>query len=92
MAIAERAWGCALGRLGHPMAEVEHHFAAALAICRRTEQVKNGSQTEVWWGRICRERGDEAAAQRHFAEARRQIESGGYEYALEELRRFELGI
>jgi tetratricopeptide (TPR) repeat protein/tRNA A-37 threonylcarbamoyl transferase component Bud32 len=87
-AVAERAWACALARLGRRMSEVELHFKTALAICQSTEQIKNSSQTELWWGRICRERGDETAAQRHFAEARRKIEFGGYEYALAEIRRF----
>jgi len=81
-AIAERVWGCALSRLGQDLSQAESHFETALEICQSTDQVMNAAQTELWWGRIHRERGDEASAQAHFAKALRSMEAGGYEYAL----------
>lgn len=90
--IAERAWGCALARHGENMAEAELHFAKALEICERTGQRRNASQTHVFWGRVCRERGDEAAAREHFTQAKRLIESGGYDYAMDELHGLLNGV
>ena len=86
-AVAERAWGCALIRLGSSFEEAEEHFQTSLDICRGTEQVTNAAQTELWWGRMCRERGDESKAQLHFAEARRLAESGGNYFELAEVCR-----
>ncbi len=90
-AIAERIWGCALSRLGGDAAAADVHFLASLKLCQSTEQVMNAAQTELFWGRICRERGDIAGATQHFTNALKQIESGGYEYALVDFRRIANG-
>lgn len=69
-AVAERVWGCALARLGADLAEAEVHFKSSLALADSGGNITQALQTELWWGRICRERGlhDEAAL--HFERAR----------------------
>ncbi len=84
---AERTWACALSRLGGEFTQVEYHFGKSLALCHSAEQVLNAAQTELWWGRICRERGDEAAAGSHFSRAIRSFETAGAKYALAEAQR-----
>ncbi len=87
LAIAERAWGSALSRLGGGFSEVEVHFKESLEICQSAEQVMNAGQTELWWGRICKERGDLAASGLHFARALAIFEAAGADYALAEAKR-----
>lgn len=75
--IAERVIGCALARTGADLAEVEAHFSAGLLVCAETGYVGEMIRTQLAWGQICRERGDEAAAQSHFAPALQRLEAGG---------------
>jgi len=55
------------------------------------EQATSVIQTRLWWGRICRERGDEQAAILHFAEAIAALEQTGHGFALAEARRIAAG-
>lgn len=87
LAIAERVWGCAASRLGSSLAEAESHFATSLEISRSAEQVTAAVQTELFWGRVLREHGQEREAQLHFGRAIAQLEAGDYAYALEAARR-----
>lgn len=85
--VAERVCGCALARCGAEPAAVEAHLRASLALCEQTGYVSEIIQTQLWWGRICRERGDEAAAQQHFDEALKLLETRGATKGLEWARR-----
>lgn len=73
IAVAERVWGCALARLGADMAEAEAHFKNSLSISDSAGNVTQSLQTELWWGRICRERGLHGEAALHFERARGQF-------------------
>ncbi|HEY0135532.1 MAG TPA: AAA family ATPase, partial [Nannocystis sp.] len=85
-ALAERVWACALSRLGGAAAEVDRHFATSLQVALPCEQTTSAIQTRLWWGRICRERGDEAAATDHFEQAIAALEASGHEFALDAAR------
>jgi tetratricopeptide (TPR) repeat protein len=81
LAVADRVCGCAKSRLGASQAEVEAHLGASLAVCRQNEMAMHAIQAKLWWGRICRERGDERAAKLHLDEAFASLEAGGYQHA-----------
>lgn len=80
-AVAQRVWACALGRLGGELAEIDAHFSAAVALCQEHEQVVNEALTEVWWGRILRERSFDAQAYAHLARGIAMLDATGCENA-----------
>lgn len=69
LVIAERIWGVALARLGGNLSEVETHLQESVAVACQNDQIMQALWTELWWGRVCRERGDETGAALHFARA-----------------------
>ena len=85
--LAARIWGCALARLGGDPAEVDAQLTASLAVSEAVGQVSATIQTELCWGRLCRERGDAAGAQPHFERALKLLAEGGTEQGLAWARR-----
>jgi serine/threonine protein kinase/tetratricopeptide (TPR) repeat protein len=73
LVLAERVFGVALARLGANLSEVEAHLQQSLTRACQTDQIMQALWTELWWGRICRERGDEIGAALHFARAREHM-------------------
>jgi tetratricopeptide (TPR) repeat protein len=91
LTVAERVWGCALARLGADMAEADSHFRESLAAAETAGLVAQSLQTELWWGRVYRERKDFAAAQVHFDRARQLMTDEMASYAREESLRIIRG-
>lgn len=90
-AVAERVWGCALARLAADSVEADTHFKNSLAAAKAGGLVTQALQTELWWGRICRERGDHAEAAIHWALARERFTDQMAPYAREEALRIMAG-
>jgi len=80
-AVGERVWGCALAQLGGDRQDIEAHFRTALLLCQDGEQAINAALTEVCWGRILQQRGDEPAARAHLATGLKALTQAGCEAA-----------
>ncbi len=87
--VAERVWGSVLGRLGGSAEEADAHFQTAMEICKDASQVIAGALTERLWGLACRHRGDEAAAQEHFARALGTFDASGCSGAAKDIRQLQ---
>ncbi len=85
--IAPRVLAVVKSRQGANAAEVDAALEESLQVLRSGDNQLMAAQTEVFWGRICRERGDESMAQLHFSRALAQYETSGCEYALAKTRR-----
>jgi hypothetical protein len=84
--IAERVWAVALRWLGASVDEAEEHLRESLRVLALGDLVLETAQTELWWGRMLRERGDGARATPHFGKALTIFESGGCEEAAGQVR------
>lgn len=88
LVLAERVWGIALARLGGALEEVEAHLQESLEVSCQTDQIMQALWTELFWGRIYRERGDEIGAALHFARAREHMTDEMAPFARAEALRF----
>jgi tetratricopeptide (TPR) repeat protein len=85
--IAERVWAVALSRLGWTLKEAEEHLRESLRVLVLGDLLLESAQTELWWGRMLRERDDIAGAQPHFDKALAIFESAGCDKAVAQVRR-----
>jgi tetratricopeptide (TPR) repeat protein len=74
--LSHRVWGQALAWLAR-WEEAEAHLAESCQTLLSGEGLLEAARTQVTWGLLCRDRGDLAAAQRHFESAAAQFEVSG---------------
>ncbi len=85
--LAPRVWGQALARLAR-WNEAEAHLAASVQTLLSGESLLEAARTQVAWGLLCRERGDQASAQGHLEQAAAQFEASGLTRELEMVRNY----
>lgn len=86
-AVAMRVLACAFSRIGGELHAADEYFQTAIAVAQAYGQVVNVALTEVWWGRILRERGHQVAAVSHFKAGIQILEDAGCDYASKQARR-----
>ncbi len=86
--LAERVFGCAVGRLGGNDAEMDTHFQESTNVLDRGDNVLDVAHTQLWWGRLCLERGQRGRAREHFQAACEQYQRSGLNVARAELDSF----
>jgi tetratricopeptide (TPR) repeat protein len=72
--MAQRVCGQALARLGR-WEEAERHLGASVQTLLSGECLLEAARTQVVWGLVCRDHGDETSAQAHFEQAATQFEA-----------------
>jgi tetratricopeptide (TPR) repeat protein/transcriptional regulator with XRE-family HTH domain len=85
--MAERVCGQALARLSC-WEEAETHLATSIQTLLSGECWLEAARTHVVWGLLCRDHGDEAAAQAHFEQACAQFEASGLTQERETVRTY----
>ncbi len=70
---AERTWGVGLSRLGAELAEVEAHLQESLQIASSIGLLVEAIRSEIALAHVYRERGDLAAAARHFRQVKEKL-------------------
>ena len=83
--LAQRVWGQALARLAR-WEEAEAHLAESWQILLSGENLLEAARTQVAWGLLCRDRGDQASAQGHWEQAAAQFAASGLTRELEMVR------
>lgn len=84
--IAERVLASGLSHTGAPLSDVESHLKTAIELATLHGQVVNAAYTEVVWGVILRQRGDEAGAAERIARGIAALDAAGCDYAANEAR------
>lgn len=85
--LAQRVWGQALMQLTR-WEEAEAHLAESWQILLSGENLLEAARTQISWGLLCRNRGDQASAQEHFESAAAQFEASGLTRELELVRNY----
>lgn len=85
--LAQRVWGQALMQLAR-WEEAEAHLAASVQTLLSGENLLEAARTQVAWGLLSRERGDQASAQGHLEQAVAQFEASGLTRELEMVRTY----
>jgi tetratricopeptide (TPR) repeat protein/transcriptional regulator with XRE-family HTH domain len=85
--MAKRVCGQALARLSC-WEEAETHLATSIQTLLSGECRLEAARTHVVWGLLCRDHGDEAAAQAHFEQACAQFEASGLTQERETVRTY----
>lgn len=86
--IAERIWAAALSRLGAAREEIDAHFDESERLFVRSGNLLDVAQTQLWRGRIYRERGWEAEAQTYLRAAFQCLADKSTPSALQVAHRF----
>jgi hypothetical protein len=85
--LAQRVWGQALAKLAR-REEAEAHLSESWQILLSGENLLEAARTQVSWGLLCRDRGDQASAQEHFESAAAQFEASELTRELELVRHY----
>jgi len=85
--LAQRVWGQALARLAR-WKEAEAHLSESWQILLFGENLLEAARTQVAWGLLCRDRGDQASSQGHLEQAATQFEASGLTRELEMVRTY----
>jgi serine/threonine protein kinase len=81
--LAERAWGLALHRSDPGQdAEVNRHMAASIEAFAQGGLALDVARTQVYWARICHERGEQSEAERLLSRGILQFRASNCAYAL----------
>jgi tetratricopeptide (TPR) repeat protein len=76
--LAQRVWGQTLAAASSShWAEAEAHLAASIQALETGQALLEVARTQVVWGQLCRERGNETGALEHFEKAAAQLEDAG---------------
>lgn len=76
--LAQRVWGEALATFDPPRwDEAEAHLRESLRLLDEGSATLEAARTHAVWGKLCRARGEAAAAQAHLNLAHRQFEASG---------------
>jgi hypothetical protein len=85
--VSQRVWGRALAALTPPQwEEAEAHMAASLRAFEVGKCFLEAARTHVAWGRICRTKGNAAAAREHFEKAAAQFEASALNEELAQVK------
>src|SRR5262249_17249065 len=85
--IADRAWARTLAAITPPQHdEALKHFAASVESFVAGECNVEVARTHVFWGQLCRQRGEIRAAREHFEKAAGQFEASGFAGELAQVR------
>lgn len=84
---AERTWGAGLARLGADLAEVEAHLKESVQIASSIGLLVEAIRSEIALAQVYRERGDSAAAARHFLQVKEKLPADMAPYPLAECLR-----
>lgn len=85
--LSHRVWGQALRRLAR-WEEAEAHLAESCQALLSGGSLLEAARTQVSWGLLSRDRGDQASAQGHFESAAAQFEASGLTSELETVRTY----
>ncbi len=85
--LAQRVWGQALPHLAR-WQEAETHLEASVELLLSGEALQEAARTQMTWGLLCRNRGDQACAQGHFEQAAAQFETSELTRELEIVQRY----
>ncbi|HEX3244274.1 MAG TPA: adenylate/guanylate cyclase domain-containing protein, partial [Chloroflexota bacterium] len=86
--MAQRVWAAGLAEVKPPRwDEVDAHMAESLRALHAGEALLEAARTHAAWARICRRRGDDAAALEHFQHAAEQFETSALAEELTQTRR-----
>jgi transcriptional regulator with XRE-family HTH domain/tetratricopeptide (TPR) repeat protein len=86
--LAQRVWGQALASHSN-WEEAEMHLSASVQALLAGGVLVEAARSQVAWGVLCRDRGDLASAQQHFALAAAHFAASGLIGDLETVRRYQ---